>query len=41
MTGASITSRAAINAVNQTLLYFEANRDQIFAAPAASGSTDE
>ncbi len=41
LTGASVTSRAAINAVNQTLLYFEANRDLIFAAHADSGKTDE
>lgn len=41
LTGASITSRAAINAVNQTLLYFAANRDHIFTAPADSGSADE
>ncbi len=41
LTGASVTSRAAINAVNQTLLYFEANRDVIFAANADSGKTDE
>jgi len=34
MTGASVTSRAAVNAVNQTLLYFEANREMVFSAPA-------
>lgn len=41
MTGATITSRAAVNAVRQTLLYFEANRDKIFTAPATSGNADE
>ena len=34
ITGASVTSRAAVNAVNQTLLYFEANREMVFSAPA-------
>ena len=34
MTGASVTSRAAVNAVNQTLLYFEANREMVFSTPA-------
>lgn len=34
MTGASVTSRAAVNAVNQTLLYFEAHREMVFSAPA-------
>ena len=33
LTGASVTSRAVINAVRDTLLYFEANRDEIFALP--------
>jgi electron transport complex protein RnfG len=41
MTGASITSRAAVNAVNQTLLYFAANRDNIFSAQADPGTADE
>ena len=41
LTGASVTSRAVVNAVNQTLLYFEANRDAIFAARADSGNADE
>jgi len=41
MTGATITSRAAVNAVNQTLLYFAANRDNIFTAQAESGTADE
>ena len=41
LTGASVTSRAAVNAVNQTLLYFAANRDAIFAGHTESGNTDE
>ncbi len=31
VTGASITSRAVVNAIKNTLLYFEANRDSVFA----------
>jgi electron transport complex protein RnfG len=31
VTGASITSRAVVKAVRETLLYFEANRDAVFA----------
>lgn len=31
VTGASITSRAVVKAIRTTLLYFEANRDSIFA----------
>ena len=31
LTGASVTSRAVINAIRDTLLYFETNRDEIFA----------
>jgi len=34
LTGASITPRAVINAIRDTLLYFDANRDEIFSAPA-------
>ena len=34
LTGASITPRAVVGAVKQTLLYFEANRDSVFEAPA-------
>ena len=30
VTGASITSRAVVKAITETLLYFEANRDSIF-----------
>jgi electron transport complex protein RnfG len=35
LSGASVTPRAVIKAVRQTLLYFEANRDALFSAPAA------
>jgi electron transport complex protein RnfG len=38
MTSASVTSRAAVNAINQTLQYFEGNREAIFAALADSES---
>jgi electron transport complex protein RnfG len=41
MTGASVTSRAVVNAVNQTLLYFEANRDMVFSAPAEADTENE
>ena len=37
LTGASVTPRAVIKAIHETLLYFEAHRDNIFAATA----TDE
>lgn len=30
LSGASVTPRAVINAVRETLLYFDANRDQVF-----------
>lgn len=35
LTGASITPRAVIKAVKETLLYFEANRDRIFSTEDA------
>jgi electron transport complex protein RnfG len=41
MTGASVTSRAVVNAVNQTLLYFEANREMVFSAPADANIENE
>ncbi len=41
MTGASVTSRAVVNAIKQTLLYFEANRQQTFATRPESGNADE
>ena len=34
LTGASITPRAVINAVRDTLIYFDAHREEIFALPA-------
>lgn len=39
MTGASVTSRAAVNAIKQTLQYFESNREAIFTAPSDSESS--
>lgn len=38
LTGASVTPRAVIRAIRQTLLYFERHRDDIFARPAGAGS---
>ena len=38
LTGASVTPRAVINAVRDTLVYFDANRDEIFALPATEES---
>ena len=35
LTGASVTPRAIIKAIKTTLIYFEANRDAVFAARAA------
>ena len=35
-TGATITARAVVSAVRDALLYFEAHRDELFAAPAGS-----
>jgi len=37
LTGASITPRAVIKAVKTTLLYFENNRDSVFAIDTAAG----
>ena len=34
MTGASVTSRAVVGAVSETLLYFESNKQGVFARPA-------
>ena len=34
LTGASVTPRAVIKAIRDTLVYFEANRDEIFSTPA-------
>jgi len=36
LTGASVTPRAVVKAVKETLLYFDANRDEIFAASTAA-----
>jgi electron transport complex protein RnfG len=33
LTGASVTPRAVISAVKETLIYFDVHRDEIFAAP--------
>jgi electron transport complex protein RnfG len=33
ITGASVTPRAIIKAIRETLLYFDANRDQLFSIP--------
>ncbi|MDJ0698216.1 MAG: RnfABCDGE type electron transport complex subunit G [Woeseiaceae bacterium] len=38
LTGASVTPRAIIKAMQRTLLYFDANRDTVFAASASQGS---
>lgn len=34
LTGASVTPRAIIKAIRETLLYFDANRDMLFSLPA-------
>lgn len=36
LTGASVTPRAIVKAVRETLLYFDANREEIFTMPANS-----
>lgn len=41
LTGASITPRAIIKAIRTTLVYFDANRDAIFAAPSADSDGAE
>ena len=41
LTGASVTSRAVVNAVDLTLRYFEVNREQIFAARQDTGTSDD
>lgn len=40
LTGATVTSRAVVNAVRDTLLYFEQHRDEIFASAAAQSVDD-
>lgn len=37
LTGASVTPRAVINAVRDTLVYFETHRDEIFSLPVTEG----
>ena len=37
LTGASVTPRAVVRAVRETLIYFEANRDRLFAARESTG----
>lgn len=39
LTGASVTPRAVIKAIRDTLMYFEAHREEIFAAPASEDET--
>ncbi len=41
LTGASITPRAIIKAIKATLIYFESNRDTLFAAPADMADKSE
>jgi Na+-translocating ferredoxin:NAD+ oxidoreductase subunit G len=35
-TGATVTPRAVVRAVRDALVYFEAHRDELFAAPAGA-----
>lgn len=44
LTGASITSRAVVNAIRETLVYFEGNPERVFARPDAispDGAADD
>lgn len=41
LTGASVTPRAIVKAVKNTLLYYEANRDEIFAEVSSDGGENE
>lgn len=41
LSGASVTSRAVVNAVDLTLRYFEVNRERIFAARETAGQADD
>lgn len=41
LTGATVTSRSVVNAVELTLRYFEVNQDEVFAPRQKPGSTDE
>ena len=38
ITGATVTSRAVVTAVKNTLLYFEQHRDELYAAAAAAAA---
>jgi electron transport complex protein RnfG len=39
LSGASVTPRAIVNALRETLLYFADHREEIFAAPASNNET--
>lgn len=41
LTGATVTSRAVVNAVKNTLLYFDAHRDELFMNAAALAQADD
>ena len=41
ITGATVTSRAVVKGVKNTLLYFERHRDDLFTAAAAARKTDD
>lgn len=41
LTGASVTPRAIVRAIRDTLLYFDANREQVFAAASAQAGIQE
>lgn len=41
LTGASITPRAVVKAIKETLIYFEANRENIFAARGTKAQEEE
>jgi electron transport complex protein RnfG len=41
ITGATVTSRAVVKGVKNTLLYFERHRDELFTAAAAARSHDD
>lgn len=41
ITGATVTSRAVVKGVKNTLLYFERHRDELFTAAAAAPSNDD
>ena len=40
LTGASVTPRAIIQAIRETLIYFDANRESLFLAPATITDTE-